>query len=349
MGARLRNPGVIALVVALLPAVSLAVWLGPVRALTSHRGVPMMAAVTASPLPTPAPTPRPTPLPVLPVADRLDVFAPRAYGRIDVRASVPLESAGVEMDFPVAGYSLDTTPPHFPTSLPVWKLRGFSSANTMGLARMLGLPTTGTPIPGDDVDVARGEVRDTNTHLPASTAPTAEQAVAAATEVLRQLGVSPFNAHQPITHAFGDAPYREWQVSFLRDPLAGVQVGLDPDAQASLMVEETGYVSSVEIHEQAVDGGSMYPLRDWHEAWSDIMHRNWTVLCCLGPHGNPTTTTTAPGDSGYRLRVSKVYLYYEESDTDPDLLVPFYAFQDSRYGIEFAAPALRNADVHVVH
>lgn len=343
MGSRLRNPLLLALVAALIPAAGLAVWLGPVRALSSHHGT---ASATATPPPSASATPAPTPLPDLSVADRLALGSPAAFGRVEVHAMAGGPDSPLSMS--VAGYSLATTPHGFPTSLPVWKVRGFASADTSGLAARLGLAVNATPPAGDSVDAAHGAARATTTRIPIAGNPSSgAQAIAAATEVLRSLGVMPRNSHAVATVS-GDAPNREWLVGFLRNQLAGVQVGVDPAAEASLTVDEDGWVTSVDIEEEAVDGGAAYPLRDWHQAWADVTHHDWADMCCLGPNGNPGPDNI-PGGSRYVLHVDSVYLYYEESDTDPDYLVPFYAFKDSRFGgIEISVPALRSADVSIV-
>jgi hypothetical protein len=340
MDTRSRNPLMLALLIALVPAVSLAVWLGPLR----HAPSRSTAVASPAPLPVATASPEPTPLPQLAQADMLTLVVPHAYGRLVVQGIPPAA------EIPAAGYALATTPSAFPTALPVWKLAGFAPRDTSGLAAALGLPVTGSPTPGDDLDAAHAAARATITRIPVTgTVRSENDAISAADTALHEMGVPPLNAALEVSSR-GTAPNREWSVAYPRHLLDGVRVGLDPEYAAALTIEESGFITSVDIHEEAVDGGSTYPLRDWHEAWADVQHHRWAALCCPGPNGNPGGPSNVPGAPDYRLRVDRVYLYYEESQpsaSGPDYLVPFYAFEDSRNQFSVGVPALRSADVEV--
>jgi hypothetical protein len=193
-----------------------------------------------------------------------------------------------------------------------------------------------------------------DTHLgvdgPVSSEP---RAVAVAQTVLHELGILPLDAAVEAS-AVGTAPDRIWTVNYPRHRIGGVQVGMEPDSQAWLTIQEPGFITSLNVHEPAADGGSAYPLRDWHQAWSDVMHHRWVQMCCIGPNGTGTVPQRGgypPGDPRYRMKVDRVFLYYEESQPTgigPDFLVPFYAFQDSAADFTIGVSALRDEDVRVL-
>ena len=339
MTRRVGNPLVLAIALALVPIAALAVMLGPARHGASPPRTGVAAAIlTPTASPTITPTPPPTPLPMLSVADRLDLGPPRAYGSVEVRSDALLSG------FTATSYTLSTTPGAFPSSLPVWKLRGFASNNTGPLAVRLGIPTTGTPGGAGAIDATHGSAHTGIAHLSLGATPTTDESVAAAaTRLLRDLGVPPLNSDIHVSGSSGTP--REWQVSFERHHLAGVQVGSEPAYEASLTVVGDGIINEFSVTEQAADGGSVYALRDWHQAWSELRSGHWVTVAGLGPHGNPGPDDE-PGGSNYHFKADKVFLYYEDAGTTPDYLVPFYGFTDSRWGITVGAPALRSADVH---
>ena len=300
---------------------------------------PTGAHSSASPSPRPSPTPH-WPLARLAASDQLDLGVARAYGAIDITGTP------TSFDF-ISGWSLATTPTNLPTTLPVWRLRGFIRADVSALAEKLTLPVIGRPgvVGGTtmgEIDAARALVSGPSTLHADHTVMTDEEAVSTVSAVLFQLGIPALDGDPHVQRISDGAPSgsQMWQVQFVHRPVQGVPVGLRHNQLvAGATVDANGAVSNLEVHEMAVDGGSAYPLRPWREAWAEVTKGHWFDLCCgMSTGGDPVTPM--------RFRADKVELIDVQVDSSTtSYLVPFYLFTDTRDDLVVDVPALRLDDL----
>jgi len=338
-----RSPLLLAGVLALVPAVALAVMLGPM-----HHGVPPQAVASPAPSPlrTPRPTPTPAPLPPLLLADRFDLAAARSFGRIDVTG---YDHRG---DVDISGYALAVTAtPALPAQVPVWKLHGFADgANVSALLTRMGIdPATATPVLGADdgwhVDPAAAQVSagisDDGALTNAGMQPGDDgEAITAVSRALRSLGLMPQNADATASSRQGSTT-TIWTVGFARNPIGGVAVGFGSftSGVASVEVTAAGNVPRLSVDEPSVDGGAVYPLRSWRDAWSDVARGHWFDECCdvnTGGGGPPHPVI---------FRAGSVSIAYEQVGSGAGVLVPMWVFRDSTAQLSLAIPALRLADL----
>jgi hypothetical protein len=346
MATRLRGPLALALVIALLPLVwaTRAAWTAPFRHTATHTSQPTPAAVAdATANPTPRPTPRPAPLPAMLATDRFDLGAPRAYGRIDVAG------ASHYGDVDISGYKLAVTPPSMPSSLPVWKLRGFlPGADTAELIARLGIHPQATPVAGTmsdgSIDAAQASVAAGNgtftTVISTDTQPASDTAaMSVASTVLADLGLFPQNADATASDAT-DMETPGWYVTYTRRPIDGVPVGygLWGHDVASMAISQLGNVARFNVGNPSVDGGASYQLRSWRDAWSDVSRGHWFDECCVVNTGGGMMPASV-------FRADTVSLVYQPIGTPAAYLVPMYVFADSNLGISVDVPALRLADL----
>jgi hypothetical protein len=338
-----RSPLLLAVVIALVPAVVLAVVAGPLR----HRAVDPTAAV-ATPAPAPSPTspqaPRPQPLPSIIAPDVSSLGAPGEFGRIDV---VGYDHHG---DVSIATYALAAPPPTLPSSLPVWHLRGFAPGDTSTLQSRIGVAPPSPPFPGDGPD---GKIDAALAQLSAGGGTAATlftigvqpkdetSAITAATSVLSDLGLLPQNVSAAATSTTeGPTPTPVWQVSFTHRPIEGIPVGFGAGTGvAEVDVSTLGNVTRLWVDAPALDGGAAYPLRSVAEAWDDVRGGHWFDECCWVNTGGGG----APARLGFRA--DTVELVYEQTNPPPMKLVPMYVFTDSKNRLSLAVPALRAADL----
>jgi hypothetical protein len=341
-----RSPLLLAALIAVGPLVwaTHGMWLAPFRHTVATPQTGAAPKVAAHATPTPSPTPEPQ-LPMLAVADRLDLGAERAFGRIDVRGYAHYHDVSIQR------YALAATPGAMPASLPVWKLRGFSAADVRPLQRRLGMNSS--PMPAgqccaDELDPATATVRAGSAGnvdvFNLGVVPTGGPDIAAAlTRMLTRLGIPAHDADFSASD-YGDASRADWYVSFVRKPLQGVPVGLgNADTLVSAEVDGHGNVSRFTVTEQAVDGGAVYPLRTWREAWNEVSRGHWFDECC------EVFTGGSGGPHKVAFRADKVSLVYEAVGSTlrtNEYLVPCYAFTDSAApDLVLSVPALRLADL----
>jgi hypothetical protein len=348
MTRRVRNPLVLAAALALVPVSALAVMFGPAR-----HGASLPRTGVATPTPT-APTTRITatpapslaPLPSLVVADRFDLGAARAYGRIDIVGD------DYRHDISIGSYAMAATPPSMPSSLPVWKLRGFATTvDTAALAVRLGIQAPSTPLspgssPNGRIAVAEGSV-SAGSGIESTILNTGSQvgddkaAVAAVARVLSDLGISPQNA-DPTVSAMGDVRTPTWEVRFTRRHINGIPVGfgLLDQGVADVQITQFGNIARLSVDEPAVDGGALYSLRPWREAWAEVSRGHWFSECCY--------VNTGGGGRADPLafRADRVSLVYEAVGFPATYLVPMYVFTDSHNDdAALTVPALRLGDL----
>jgi hypothetical protein len=342
MTALRRSPLLLAVVLALIPAVALAVILGPLR----HRTTPVANPTpTFAPEPSLSPTARTTPLPALIARDDSSIGAARAFGRIDV--------SGYDLrdNVSISGYTLTATPPaHPPAELPVWRLRGFVSADISGLEARLGVAPTTPEFPGDKpdgrIDVGQAQVAagngNLNTLLTVASRPNDDsQAVAAVARLLAELGLTPQSADAAV-RSRESGPTVTWDIAYTRRAIDGIPVGFGlagGTEVADVQITELGNVTRLSVDAPALDGGSRYPLRTWQDAWSDVSRGHWFDECCevFTGGGGPRTATPFRADS--------VSIVYEQVGTTAMHLVPMYVFGDSASKLALAVPALQAADL----
>jgi hypothetical protein len=328
MTALRRSPLLLAVVLALIPAIALAVLIGPLR----HRATSPTSIVT--------PAPRPTALPLLIARDNTSIGAARAFGPIDVTGYDHHDGVSI------ARYALAATPGPLPSSLPVWRLRGFVKADVSALEAQLGVAPSTPEFPGDKpdgrIDVGQAQVAtgSVSTLLTVATQPSSDTtAIAAVARLLSELGLTPQNADVAVT-ATEERNTPLWHVSYRRQPIEGVAVGFGLFRQTVAEVDITsfGSVTRVAVDDPALDGGSQYPLRTWQDAWTDVSRGQWFDQCCQVYTGG-TAKTAAP------FHADTVSLVYEQVGAVAMRLVPMYVFTDSLQHLSLATPALQLADL----
>jgi hypothetical protein len=237
-----------------------------------------------------------------------------------------------------------------PSSLPVWKLRGFlAGADTAELIARLGIHPQTTPVAGTasdgSIDAAQASVAAGNgtftTVISTGIQPASDTAaMSVASKVLADLGLFPQNADATASDAT-DMETPGWYVTYTRRPIDGVPVGYGYWGHdvASMAVSRLGDVARFNVDNPSVDGGASYPLRSWRDAWSDVSRGHWFDECCEvntgggGPMQNPV------------FRADTVSLVYQPIGTPATYLVPMYVFADSNLGVSVDVPALRLADL----
>jgi hypothetical protein len=233
-----------------------------------------------------------------------------------------------------------------PSSLPVWRLRGFVSADVSELEGRLGVAPSTPEFPGDkpdgriDVGQAQLATGSVNTLLTVATQPKDEtSAIAAATRVLSDLGLAPQNADVAAT-AVEEGRTALWRVTYTRRAIAGIQVGfgLQDATVAEVDITQLGNVTRVAVDDPALDGGSPYPLRTWQEAWAEVQGGHWFDECCQVYTGGGAATATP-------FRADTVSLVYEQVGSMVMRLVPMYVFADVEQHLSLAVPALQLSDL----
>jgi hypothetical protein len=266
----------------------------------------------------------------------MDIGGARAYGRIDVR--------GFSRDGQVIiqHYALVAPRRSLPTSLPVWRLRGFSNADTGPLAKVLGVNQKSGSSPAG-INRGAASVHSSSPSAGVSAEPTDDaSAIGEVTVMLDRLGILPL-ASDATAMDESAPPHSQWEVSFARRPIDGIPVGLGSDNAVALVRLADLAVSDMWVSAPAIDGGSPYPLRTVQDAWSDLARGHWFDECCevyTGGDGGPDKLS---------FHADQVSLVYEDAvglpDAAPGYLVPFYAFTDSQAKVSLTVPALQSTDL----
>jgi hypothetical protein len=323
---------------------------------TASSCTPRQPPSTPTPYPLPTEKVPPTPRPdlALPpatpkhdpwlVPDDMHLQAPRIFGVLP--RPEPVQS----VQFSCYVLTADTPPPQ--TELPVWRLRNpnFDQASVAAVFH------TGPPLQDGDRFVGAGEptVRnwwvgwegDLRLGLPPQTDSDAQAEVDA---FFRTSGFIPASWTGPtVTSGYTyngvyQAFMKQWRLEYRHLPIYGGVAIQSPDDSpnhggigGSVVLRGDGAMITFSLTAPSIDGGSMYRLRDWHQAWNDVAHGRWVAEA-----GNYHY-----GLSGHPFVADDMSLVYVPANTSSvtrrgiPVLVPMFQFTDTAKGLSLQVPAL---------